>query len=252
MSNLIRKIAVLSVFSSLLIGYQSYGEDNVQLGYPEVGYPPYLMPKGTDSRGIAVDFFEAVAAKEGFQLEILFIPDNRVAALQLTGKLDAAGTAREWTDAPERFLWSDPIIQVQDNVIYLATKNLKIEGVKSLSGLRLGTMLSYHYPSLDGPFSDGTIKRNDTRNFKSLLKMVHLGRVDAAILDRNVALWTLKENPDLAADLLMISEYGFDPVGFRFRIARSDKGENIVHLLNKYLKQMRANGQFDKILSAYR
>ncbi|RED54197.1 substrate-binding periplasmic protein [Aestuariispira insulae] len=233
-------------------GQAAKGDNVIRLGFPKVGYPPYLMPQGADQPGIMTAILARLAGKQGYSVQIEYMPDNRALALQLVGNLEASAQAQEWVSGPERFLWTVPIITVADHIIIRKDNPIAISRVEDLHGKSLAAMIGYSYPSFDTGFANGIIIRRNTQNFSSLLKMVMLERTDGAILDRNVALWLFRTKTELQLDQFDVSAKGFDPVGFRFRFALRDDLVPFVEAFDRHFAAFQASGEFDDLLTQYR
>ena len=222
------------------------------LGFPRVGYPPYLMPQGAGQQGIMTRVLDQMAREQGYRIRIQYLPDSRTTALQLIGKLDVTPLAKEWGPGPERFLWSLPVITVADHIVQRKGEEFDINTVANLHGRSVGAMIGFQYPSFETYFTEGTITRQNTQTYSSLLKMVLLQRTDAAILDRNVALWLIRSKTELDGRHFVISEQGFDPVGYRFRFSRRDNLTAFVETLNTRLKAYLNSREFEQLMDHYR
>ncbi len=215
------------------------------------GWPPYSIVEGDGKiSGIMTDVLLIVAAKYGIKVRITTFPSKRGAYMLESGEIDARPKAKEWVKEPEKFIWSDPVLNSVDVLISLKEKKLDFKSLDDLIGKRIGTHFGYGYPTLEPFFASGKIERWDSHSQKHMLEMVTWGRTDAAIFNKFVALWLIKTEFQLEGKI-DFSEKKIAEAGYRFMFTPKHDWQPFVDFFNKELIQMKENGKLTKIIEKY-
>lgn len=213
------------------------------------GYPPYLIVDGQEPSGIMWDVVTLIAERIGYKIVPEQIPRKRVDEMLLKGYIDGTSRAIEWTDDPDQFLFTDPIVAVEEVIFIPTGSDLTYETPEDLFSQTLVTHLGYSYPALEPYFQSGEIKRFDVSRDRDMFSFaLHGKHFDAAIADRLVGQWILR-NEGWRKDF-RISQESLSNYGFRLML-RKDWAE-FARLFNAELANIRANGELDAILSRYR
>jgi len=88
------------------------------------------------------------------------------------GMIDAWPDAKEWSATPERFLWTDPMVESEDRLIFRENSPMAFNRIEDLFGKAIGTHLGYRYPRLERHFENGSIVREDTHGEAAMLKIL--------------------------------------------------------------------------------
>lgn len=213
------------------------------------GYPPYLIVDQKNPSGIMWDVVSAVAQRMGYTVIAEQIPRKRVDEMILQGYVDGTPRAREWADDPEQFLFTDPVVDIDEVFFVPAGSGFSYESPEDLISKTVVTHLGYRYPLLEPYFAEGKIRRFDVSRDRDMFTFVlHGDRFDAAVADRLVGKWILRneglrESFDIASQ--SISHYGL-------RLMLRKDWESFATNFNKELAQMKENGELDAILANYR
>lgn len=213
------------------------------------GYPPYMIVDGEQEYGIMLDVLERIAPRIGYTVETRKIPRKRVDQMLLEGYIDGTPRAIEWTEAPEQFLFTDPIVQVEEVFFFPETSTLDYRAPRDLFGKTVVTHLGYQYPALEPHLSSGEISRFDVARDEDMFRyLIHGDRFHAAVADRLVGKWILRNQGaagKLRTSSSAISEYGF-------RIMVRPESSEFVEAFNRELEKLRESGELDTILAEYR
>ncbi len=213
------------------------------------GYPPYLIVHQSQPSGIMWDVVTVVAQRLGYTVKAEQIPRKRVDQMLLEGYIDATPRAREWAEQPEQFLFTDPVVDIEEVFFVPANSGFSFESPEDLVSKTIVTHLGYQYPLLDPYFEEGRIRRFDVSRDKDMFTFVlHGDRFDAAVADRLVGKWILKneglrEHFDITSE--SISNYGF-------RLMLRKDWLPFAKKFNEELAKMKKNGELDAILANYR
>lgn len=213
------------------------------------GYPPYLIVHQNQPSGIMWDVVSVVAQRLGYRVIAEQIPRKRVDQMLLDGYIDATPRAREWADDPEKFLFTDAIVDIEEVFFVPAQSSFYYESPDDLISKTIVTHLGYRYPLLEPYFEEGRIRRFDVSRDKDMFTLVlHGDRFDAAVADRLVGKWILRneglrQHFDISNE--SISNYGF-------RLMLRKDWQSFASQFNEELAKMKANGELDAILANYR
>jgi polar amino acid transport system substrate-binding protein len=154
----------------------------------------------------------------------------------------------EWSDDPQRFLFTDSVIRIRDLVFSRRQTPLRYRSPDDLLGKSVGTHLGYVYPLLTAYFDSKRILRADAGTEKSMLLMLQAGRTDALVMNELVALWLIKtEN---LQDQFTSSETELD--GYEYRLMFGPQWSDFVAQFNRELARMKRDGRLARVIGKYR
>lgn len=213
------------------------------------GYPPYIIVSDEGYSGIVWDVVSLITERLDYQLIAEKIPRKRVDQMLLENYIDGTLRAREWTDNPERFLFTDPIVRVEEVFFVPTESDFEYRTPEDVRSKTLVTHLGYNYPAIDQYFESGEATRFDVAQDKEMFGYVlHGDRFDAAIADRLVGHWiilNLGMQGQFRTTRNSISDYGF------CLMLRKD-WQDFAKAFNRELKKLKDNGELEDILSRYR
>ena len=220
------------------------------------GWPPYLivdpeknLPRENGS-GILMDIFKKASQTLGYKVNTVCYPEKRDIKMLNKGLIDFRFDGRKWVDAPDRYFWSDPIIKASDVLVFRKGDPVLFDDLEDLAGKTIITHLGYTYPTLSTYFTSGRMTRSDTATHSSMLRMLKAKRGDAAIMNKQVALWVIKNSRFLSR-----SGFTFSTPVDSSRLAlqyTSRKWHEFVKDFNRELSKMKTDGRINDILSDYR
>ncbi len=213
------------------------------------GYPPYLIVENPEPAGIMWDVVELIVPRLGYRVEARKIPRKRVDQMLEEGYIDGTPRAIEWTEEPEKFLFTDPVVHVEEVFFFPNESDLDYQHPSDLFGKTVVTHLGYLYPTLAPYFEDRRIKRFDVSRDRDMFRFLRHGdRFDTALADRLVGQWILR-NEGMADEFRSsgraISQYGF-------RLMLRPDWTDFADSFNQELELVRENGELDAILANYR
>lgn len=212
------------------------------------GYPPYMIVDQGAPSGIMWDVVSLISERLGYQIVARKIPRKRVDQMLLNGYIDGTSRAEEWTQEPEKFLFTEPVVDIQE--VFFTPKHTG-EAYHSLEDLFSKTVvahLGYMYPELQPHFESGAIKRFDVSQDRDMFNfLLHGDRFDAAVVDLLVGKWILK-NEGLQ-DQFSVSSGDISSYGFRIMLRK--EYQPFVNEFNAELARIRENGELAAILTNY-
>ena len=245
-------LAVSLLAAILWIDTVDAADRYLRLGVPPHGWPPYIIVDQDQTTGIAIEVITRIGAQYGYAVVIDHYPEKRAHLMVVQGAIDAWFDAKEWCLDPQRFLWTDALIESEDRLICRKNRPVTFQRIEDLFGKTIGTHLGYFYPRLDPYFENERIVRADTQSEAAMLKMLALGRTDAAVVNQLVALWIIKTEPDLQVSDFRFCERVVDRAGYRIMFTRQHDWRPFIHDFNSELKAMKQDGRLNRIIGAYR
>ena len=134
------------------------------------------------SGGMMFDLGAALGEAINSPVTYIALPRKRVEGSSLAGEVDVRCYLNpKWTDAPDAYLWTEPLFELND-VVFGGTTAKPLRQVSDAPpGSIVSTVLGYRYPSLDAPFESGQLKREDTVDQEKVLFKVTAGRTPYGI-----------------------------------------------------------------------
>lgn len=94
---------------------------------------------------------------------------------------------------PNLFLFTDSVVPIEEVFFVPKASKLEYRSPQDLYSKTVVTHLGYHYPELQVHFDTGKIQRFDVSRDQDMFTFVlHGDRFDAAVADRLVGQWILK------------------------------------------------------------
>ncbi|WP_338848676.1 ABC transporter substrate-binding protein [Massilia sp. W12] len=215
-----------------------------------------LAPYATESRadkGIALSIVRRAFELAGYQVEYTFLPWSRSLAEARIGKWD--GTAY-WGHKPEH----DNSFHLSDNVlteqwVFVYNKSIKFDWrtLQDLRPYRFAMIQDYTYtPEIWAMANAGELKYERLKDDVSALRMLILGRVEVAPMERNVACDLLSRNfsESDGAQLATHPKWMTELFTTHVMLPRT-RPESAVRIqdFNAGLKKLRASGEYARLLS---
>jgi ABC-type amino acid transport substrate-binding protein len=222
-------------------------ELNFVLYYPQV--PPYMYQDEQTKNVVGLvpeilqDFFQQQ------NIQVNYVADNRTRAEHrlYQGDVDAILLAKEWTQHPDKLLFSEPLLEHQDYL--LARQPLPAQGQLTdwITGKAICTRQYYVYDAFTAFFQSNQTARVDSSSELTQLKMLLNGRCDYAIMNEHVANWLLHHH--FPNNKLYRSVTGFSPVGLT--VAFHPRWKPQLAAFNRYLQQQHEQGTIAQWLKFY-
>jgi len=206
--------------------------------------PPMIYRKDGRAAGIVVDLAEALAARMGQPVQLLYMNWTQAQQMVREGRADAL---LQINSSPEReavFDFSDPLLESEFS-IFVPSARKNIYDLSSLDGLRVGVEEKGLPTQVLGrrPRIDVVVVPDIVSGFRHLAA----GTVDAVVVDRWVGEFVLAEN----------GIEGIRAAGEPIERSRSAiavrKGEaELLAAINRALAAIRSDGTYTKILAKWR
>lgn len=212
------------------------------------GYPPYLIVNQDAPSGIMWDVVSLISERLGYQVVAQKVPRKRVDQMLLDGYIDGTSRAEEWVRNPENFLFTEPVVDIQEVFFTPKQAGETYHSPEDLFSKTLVTHLGYLYPALQPHFKSGAINRFDVSRDRDMFSfLLHGERFDAAVADLLVGKWILKNEG--MRDQFTASSGGISSYGFCVMVRKGS--QPFVDEFNAELARIRENGELNAILANY-
>ncbi|RZI48966.1 amino acid ABC transporter substrate-binding protein/permease [Lactococcus kimchii] len=196
--------------------------------------------------GIDVDLLNAIAKAQGFKLKWNFIGFAPALNALTSGQADGMMSGMSITDERQKVFDFSTAYFSSNLTLATAKTNDKIKSWSDLKGATLGAKngtASYDYLNARAKKYGYTVKT--FTDATSMYASLNNGSLDAVMDDEPVIDYAIKQGQQMKTPLKAIpdGQYGF----------AVKKGQNpeLLAMFNQGLKDLRANGQYDKIVANY-
>src|SRR5690554_6192224 len=116
------------------------------------GYPPYLIVDQGAPSGIMWDVVSLISERLGYELVAKKVPRKRVDQMLLDGYIDGTSRAEEWAHEPEKFLFTEPVVDIKEVFFTPISADQTYHLPQDLLSRTVVTHLGYMYPELQPYF----------------------------------------------------------------------------------------------------
>ncbi|MCF8068017.1 MAG: transporter substrate-binding domain-containing protein [Desulfobacterales bacterium] len=242
--------AIISIFTPEL--FSSVSADTIELVADE--WCPYNCEPDSAAPGFIIEIAQTVFEKAGH--DVIYKNVNWARAiLQTRDGKHTAIVGASVGDAPD-FIFPEEELGNLDTSFFIKTeRNWEYTGIASLKDMSLGAIKGYAY----GDELDTYISENkDSKTVQlstgddaldNMINKLILGRVDVIIEDKNVLLLAAKEK-GILDQIKHAGSDTLDPLYIAFSPA-NPKSAEYAQILSDGLKELRASGKLNDILSKY-
>ncbi|MGN8800296.1 transporter substrate-binding domain-containing protein [Candidatus Merdisoma sp. HCP28S3_D10] len=198
--------------------------------------------------GIDVDIIKAVAANQGFNIEIQSLGwDAAVTAVQ-AGQADALLAGASITDERKANGWIFSDSYYDSYQVFAAKTDSGIESLDDLKGktiaVKNATAGANYAESLKDEYG---FKIDTYEDSPTMYQAVVLGQADACVEDKPIMADNIKTG---GLDLTIVESTASEVAPYGFAIMNKDNQE-LLDMFNKGLQEIKDNGTYDEILNKY-
>lgn len=207
-------------------------------------YKPFDYKEDAKLTGLDIDLVNEIAKREGIELtwvEMSF--DGLIPALK-TGKIDMIASAMSATEDRRKSVDFSDVYYTTKNLYIKKKDNEALNSKEDLEGKIIGVQLGTLQEPAAKAIKDTKVQSNESLSV--VIMELKEGKIDAVVADKDVSTGYLKEN----TDLIGFFEEDDGSEGFSFAFDK-DKQKEAIEKFNKGLKELKADGTYDKILAKY-
>ena len=228
---------------------ESTGSDKTWVIAMDTVFRPfeYTDEKG-EFVGIDVDIIKAVAANQGFNIDIQSLGwDAAVTAVQ-AGQADALLAGASITDERKANGWIFSDSYYDSYQVFAAKTDSGIESLDDLKGktiaVKNATAGANYAESLKDEYG---FKIDTYEDSPTMYQAVVLGQADACVEDKPIMADNIKTG---GLDLTIVESTASEVAPYGFAIMNEDNQE-LLDMFNKGLQEIKDNGTYDEILNKY-
>ncbi|MEB2823471.1 basic amino acid ABC transporter substrate-binding protein [Campylobacter upsaliensis] len=207
-------------------------------------YKPFDYKEDAKLTGLDIDLVNEIAKREGIELtwvEMSF--DGLIPALK-TGKIDMIASAMSATEDRRKSVDFSDVYYTTKNLYIKKKDNEALNSKEDLEGKIIGVQLGTLQEPAAKAIKDTKVQSNESLSV--VIMELKEGKIDAVVADKDVSTGYLKENADLIG--FFKEEDGSEGFSFAFD---KDKQKEAIEKFNKGLKDLKADGTYDQILTKY-
>jgi ABC-type amino acid transport substrate-binding protein len=210
---------------------------------------PYtIYEKGVLRAGLLKDIFDELGVQLGVSVQYVDLPRKRVEAGLESGEIHIAPVAHpHWLSKEFSGDWTEPVFMLRELLVMQASSRLRYRGPSDLKGLRIGTILGYHYPFVESYFQSGAAYRIDVQKAEQNADMLLNRRIDAYIVHDIVFRYFQKT--DQRASLLRAVDLGNAEREISWAVSK--KSPLSLDRLNAFVRGLKKSGRIVQILKQY-
>ncbi|EDP6920617.1 transporter substrate-binding domain-containing protein [Campylobacter upsaliensis] len=207
-------------------------------------YKPFDYKEDAKLTGLDIDLVNEIAKREGIELtwvEMSF--DGLIPALK-TGKIDMIASAMSATEDRRKSVDFSDVYYTTKNLYIKKKDNETLNSKEDLEGKIIGVQLGTLQEPAAKAIKDTKVQSNESLSV--VIMELKEGKIDAVVADKDVSTGYLKENTDLIG--FFEEEDGSEGFSFAFD---KDKQKEAIEKFNKGLKDLKADGTYEQILTKY-
>ena len=216
------------------------GANVIRVG-SETTYPPFEFTEGEKYVGFDIDLADAVIREMGGTMEFKSMGfDALIPAIQ-SGQIDMAIAGMDITPEREKQVsFSDIYYNQTGYVIIVPKDNETIHDWNELEGKVIGAQVGTQQAKYAAEVKDAQVKQFDS-NSQAFMEL-KAGTVEAVVIDAPVGMYYLKQGADKDFKLVGTPK---DNAGFAIAMKKDNK--ELQEKVNKALKTLKDNGEYQKI-----
>lgn len=211
-------------------------------------YFPFADPR-LPGGGLAVILVGRVIDRMGATATVEFMPWRRGYEETLRGRYDATFPYVRTPERERDFLYSDALINVRQVVFLSAARRFAYRGPDDLHGRRACIALGYAAPAaLQALIDSGQVERVTPASIAACPGLIAADRADFFIQDERIGTATVVKAGQAGA-VVAVSQPPFGTSDIHLIVPRMrPDAEGLIQRFNAALRQLRAAGDYDRLL----
>ncbi|MBN2164580.1 MAG: amino acid ABC transporter substrate-binding protein [Pontiellaceae bacterium] len=241
-----KRLCLLSAGLISCMVFQGHAE-TVKLATLE--WEPYVG-KSLAANGFTAELTTEALKRGGYDVELTFLPWKRALSMVESGKLDGCFPSYWSKDREETFLFTDKIASGEIVLFKSAGKSITFNTLDDLKPYTIGVVQGYvNSPEFDAAaFLTKQEVTEDLLNFQKL----KAGRLDLVVADKYVGMALIQKNMPEMADKIDFLPKALQEKAVHLCVSKKmANGADIVAAFNKGMKELIADGTYDKILEKH-
>ncbi len=211
----------------------------------ETTFPPFEFTKDDKYVGFDLDLADAVIKQMGSQMEFKSMGFDALIPAVQSGQIDLIAAGLDATPEREKQVaFSDPYFTQNGYIIIVRKDNDDIKDWADLEGKNVGAQVGTQQVKLAQEAKAAQVKQLDS-NSQAFMEL-QAKTLDAVVIDQPVGMYYLKQGGDKDLKIVGTSK---GANGMVFAVKKENK--ELQAAVNKALKEIKANGTYDKIFEKW-
>lgn len=207
----------------------------------ETTFPPFEFTKDDKYVGFDLDLADAMIKQMGSQMEFKSMGFDALIPAVQSGQIDLIAAGLDATPEREKHVaFSDPYFTDNGYIIIVRKDNDAIKDWADLNGKTVGAQVGTHQVNLAQEAKASQVKQLDS-NSQAFMEL-QAKTLDAVLIDKPVGMYYLKQGGDKELKIVGSTK---EANGMVFAVNKENK--ELQAAVNKALKEIKANGTYDKI-----
>jgi polar amino acid transport system substrate-binding protein len=242
---------ILLAMALILSTSLSFADDKI-IHITSLDWPPYAS-ESLDQQGASVAVAKAAFEVMGYELKVDFYPWSRAIALAKDSSSQYSGYFPEYfsDDTAKDFIYSDAMGSGPLGFAERKDKSISWSTLADLKPYRIGIVQDYiNTTEFDAMIAEKSLKSSMTTSDDKNLQKLMGGRVDLAVVDKNVMNYLFKTNPNLAekASKAQFNSTLLEDKKLFICFKKGPEGEKIAKIYNEGLKKIDITTIMNKLL----
>ncbi|SDF57211.1 amino acid ABC transporter substrate-binding protein, PAAT family [Limimonas halophila] len=208
-------------------------------------WPPF-SGKELPNKGFSNDVAKTVLERAGYDVTVKLMPWSRAKKMTERGKFEVLTSVWHNEKRAKTLAFTDAI--ARNELVFISRKGsgFTYTGLDSLKGMTVGTVRGYDYQ--DAFLDTDHFQREAAESFKTNLKKLAAGRIDAAVGDRLIGKYLVSNKLSSLKGELAYSDKALSSKKLYVTVSRkAENTEQLVSDFNAALKAIRADGTYTEI-----
>lgn len=211
----------------------------------ETTFPPFEFTQDDKYVGFDLDLADAVIKQMGSQMEFKSMGFDALIPAVQSGQIDLIAAGLDATPEREKQVaFSDPYFTQNGYIIIVRKDNDAIKDWADLEGKNVGAQVGTQQVKLAQEAKAAQVKQLDS-NSQAFMEL-QAKTLDAVVIDQPVGMYYLKQGGDKDLKIVGTSK---GANGMVFAVKKENK--ELQAAVNKALKDIKANGTYDKIFEKW-
>ncbi|OEU69151.1 MAG: amino acid ABC transporter substrate-binding protein [Desulfovibrio sp. S3730MH75] len=243
-----KKIFILVSILMLIISSSAFAANKNITAVADL-WPPFVDPENP-KQGLSMEVVRAAYEIQGYQVTLKIVPWARAKAYVKEGVYDIIPNTWK-TDARKKFLhYSNSYATNQIKFIKRKGDSFEYDGLKSLAGKTVGTIIGYGYG--DAFLNDASFRREDSPNLITNIKKLVINRLDLVLEDEIAAKAIIAKEDSSLFDKIVFGNNTFSGNDLYVTCGlKNPRHKELIDAFNKGLKEIKSNGTYKKIFEGY-
>ena len=235
---------LMAMFLITLLSVFSLRADDLRINFDEA-HPPYMFNKDGNAAGIYPALIKAAFAH--MNVAAILQPKPWARAIhEIDGAVAGIGGIYKNSERLQKYDYSEPLLVETITLYFHKARPLPYTRIEDLNGKRIGVMRGWSYGDefdharAAGLFTVESVN-SDEQNFQKL----EAGRIDGVLAIGESVSALLETYPDIQYSIVPLTQA---PAFLAF--AKSANRTTLLKQFDQTLKEMKASGEFKKIIAA--